>query len=290
MGCSPTSRRALRAELRAQISAALGCAVASVRRLTGGNICDAWRVTLSDGADVFVKTRPGAPPKMFAAEAAGLRWLADRGPLPTPAVLAVSASFLALEYVPPGGQPVDAEALGVGLAALHRNAQPAFGLDRPNFLGHLPLQNAPSHDLIAFYRDQRLRPLIARAEPPPGMRRRLSLLLAQLEARVGPPEPPAPLHGDLWSGNLLVGAGGQPWLIDPAVFAGHRELDLAMMRLFGGFPSRAFEAYGAAYPLAPGWEDRLPLWQLYYLLAHVCLHGGGWWPSVSEALDALGIR
>lgn len=227
---------------------------------------------------------------MFPAEAAGLRWLASLGPLPTPDVRAVSPSFLALSHVAPAAVPVDAARLGEGLAQLHRSHQPAFGLAQDNFLGRLPQRNTLTSDWAVFYRDHRLGPLVARARPPVALHRRLAILLDRLPDRVGPPEPPSPLHGDLWAGNLIVGAGGQPWLIDPAAHAGHREMDLAMMRLFGGFPERVFDAYRASWPLSVGWEARVPLWQLYYLLAHVCLLGSGWWGAVGDALDALQIR
>lgn len=280
----------MRAELRRHLADALGEPVRSACPLSGGDICEAWLVHLSSGELVFVKSHPQPPPTMFPAEARGLRWLAARGPLPTPGVRAVSPSFLALSYIVPAGVPIDAGRLGEGLAALHCSHQPAFGLEQDNFLGRLPQQNAPALDWASFYRDRRLAPLMARAELPVSLRSRLDRLLDRLPERVGPPEPPSPLHGDLWSGNVLVGVDGQPWLIDPAAHAGHRELDLAMMRLFGGFPERTFDAYRSAYPLSVGWEDRVPLWQLYYLLAHVCLFGRGWWGGVGSALDELRIR
>ncbi len=118
------------------------------------------------------------------------------------------------------------------------------------------------------------------------LRRRLDALLDGLEALVGPEEPPARLHGDLWGGNLHVDDRGEPCLIDPAAHGGHRELDLAMMALFGGFSPRVFSAYDEAYPLAPGHDERVPLYQLYFLLAHVNLFGSGYVSSVERALAA----
>jgi fructosamine-3-kinase len=116
------------------------------------------------------------------------------------------------------------------------------------------------------------------------MRRGFDALFGCLTERVGPDEPPARLHGDLWGGNLHVDEEGRPCLIDPAVYGGHREMDLAMMRLFGGFSPRVFAAYHEAYPLAPGWEDRVPLYQLYPLMVHVNLFGRGYVGSVEGAL------
>ena len=109
-------------------------------------------------------------------------------------------------------------------------------------------------------------------------------LVERLLAVGGPLEPPARLHGDLWAGNRLVDRSGSSWLVDPAAHGGHREFDLAMMRLFGGFGPRVFEAYAEAWPLAPGWEDRIPLYQLYPLLVHVNLFGGSYLGSVRQAL------
>jgi fructosamine-3-kinase len=115
-------------------------------------------------------------------------------------------------------------------------------------------------------------------------------LLPRLEELVGPPEPPARLHGDLWGGNAMVDERGQPCLIDPAVHGGHRELDLGMMRLFGGFSPRVFAAYEEAFPLAPDSEARVPLYQLYFLMVHVNLFGGSYVGSVESALGRLGAR
>jgi fructosamine-3-kinase len=278
----------LQAELRAALATALGSPPSHARPLSGGDICAAWRVTLDRGEEVFVKHHPRPPPGLFTAEASGLRWLSSLGPLPTPAIRAVAETFLVLDYIAPGTEPVDPEQLGQGLAALHRNTRPCFGLASDNFLGRLHQRNTPSDDAVSFYRECRFAPLIAQSRPEGRMRRRLSALLDTLPERIDPLAAPSPLHGDLWSGNLLVGSGGQPWLIDPAVSAGHREQDLAMMRLFGGFSERTFDAYGEAWPLSPGWAVRVPLWQLYYLLAHVCLFGDRWWGSVDGALRELG--
>jgi fructosamine-3-kinase len=183
------------------------------------------------------------------------------------------------------------EALGQGLAALHRFGAPTFGQGHDNFIGRLPQSNTPHDAWPAFYREERLLPQIRMASDRgllgAGLVKRLDQLLARLEALVGPPEPPARLHGDLWGGNLHVDDRGAPCLIDPAAFAGHREIDLAMMQLFGGFSSRVFDAYEEAHPLADGASDRVPLYQLYFLLAHVNLFGGGYVASVERAVSAV---
>ena len=119
------------------------------------------------------------------------------------------------------------------------------------------------------------------------MRRGFERLFGALLELVGPEEPPARLHGDLWGGNLLCDDAGAPCLIDPAVYGGHREIDLAMMRLFGGFGGRVFDAYDEAFPLPDGHEERVPLYQLYPLMVHVNLFGGGYGASVEAALQRL---
>jgi fructosamine-3-kinase len=280
--------RAVRAELEAE----LGIGVLGTSRLGGGDINDAFRVELSDGRTVFVKTNAKADARMFPTEARGLAWLAEAGALRVPAVLAAAPSFLALEYIEAGQPSAEHdERLGRGLAALHRFGAPSFGLDHDNFIGRLPQSNRQLGSWADFFRAERLEPQVLAAERAGLVRKSLRAaferLYAVLEDRVGPAEPPARLHGDLWGGNLHTDAGGEPWLIDPAAYGGHREMDLAMMRLFGGFGSRVFAAYQEAHPLAGGYEERVPLYQLYPLLVHVNLFGGGYVGSVSRAVSLL---
>ena len=277
------------------IARALGTAVRAGRGVSGGDINQAEELTLADGRVVFAKTNARADPAMFPAEARGLAWLAEAGALRVPRVLAVSGeapSFLVLERIVAGRRRPDFdEALGRGLAALHRFGAPTFGLDHDNFIGRLPQSNAPAPTWAEFYRARRIEPQLRLAADEglasPRMLRGGERLLAAMEELVGAPEPPSRLHGDLWGGNLLVDEAGAPCLIDPAVHGGHRELDLAMMRLFGGFGPRVFAAYHEAHPLAPGHEERVPLYQLYYLLVHVNLFGGSYVASVERALDAV---
>jgi fructosamine-3-kinase len=269
-----------------------GVAVRSARPVSGGDINEAHEVELADGRVVFAKTNAGADPAMFPAEARGLAWLAEARALRVPSVLQATPEVLVLERIVPGRRkPSFDEELGRGLAALHRAGAPAFGLDHDNFIGRLPQANAPLASWPAFYRERRIEPqlrmAVARGLATQAIRGGCDRLFAALDELVGPPEPPARLHGDLWGGNLLVDEGGAPCLIDPAVYGGHREVDLAMMRLFGGFGARVFAAYDEAYPLAPGHEERVPLYQLYFLFAHVNLFGGSYVPSVEAALDRL---
>jgi fructosamine-3-kinase len=279
-----------------RIEHALGSVVAQTSPVTGGDINSAFCMQLGDGRRVFAKTQARALPAMFAREASGLGWLAQANALRVPQVLASSddpgCAFLALEWIEPGKPRADhAERLGRGLAALHRHGAPSFGLDHDNYLATLPQLNQPSPRWPEFYAERRLQPLLARAvdcgTASAGMQRGLERVIARIATLCGPDEPPARLHGDLWGGNALCDEHGAPVLIDPAVYGGHREIDLAMMRLFGGFPQRAFDAYHEASPLAPGHEERIPLYQLYPLLAHVNLFGASYAASLERALAAI---
>ena len=280
---------------RSAIGAALGTPVTGLEPLGGGDINDAHAATLADGRRVFVKTNASADPRMFPAEARGLDWLRDAGALRIPAVLAVSSgkasepAFLALEYLEPAphGRGFDEE-LGRGLAAMHRYGAASFGLEIPNFIGRLPQSNTPAGSWPEFFRDQRLEPQLRLAErsgrAARSLRAKLERLYARLDDLVGPAELPARLHGDLWGGNLHSDAAGAPCLVDPAAYGGHREIDLAMMKLFGGFGPRVFAAYEEAHPLAAGHEERVELYQLYPLFVHLNLFGEGYLASVERAV------
>jgi fructosamine-3-kinase len=273
---------------QAQLGDALGSRVEAAQPVAGGDINEAYRVTLADRRVVFVKAHARAPAGMFEAEAHGLAWL--RGPVRVPAVLAVGEAYLALEWLDLSRDPDHAQ-LGRALAALHRTGAPCFGLDRDNFLATLPQDNTPAPDARTLWIERRLRPLARRAK--------LDLDLDIPLERFGPPEPPARLHGDLWWGNVrlcrtarqrvdnVAATADEPVLIDPAVYGGPREIDLAMLALFGGLPDRFVDAYDEVFPLADGWRDRLPLWQLYPLLAHACLFGGGYGAQAARTLARL---
>ncbi len=277
----------------------------NARRVGGGDINEAWRLTLADGREAFVKTRPDAGPEEYATEARGLQWLADPGALRTPRVLEVAEDHLVLEWVQQGSLSAEgAEELGRGLALTHAAGAPAFGASlfgtprgipatghpptggsdaTASSFGSLRLPNEPTPDWPTFYAQRRLRPLTLIARERGALSERgaqaVEAVCERLPSLAGPPEPPARLHGDLWSGNAMADADGRPWLIDPSAYGGHREVDLAMLRLFGGRAGperRIFAAYKEAAPLAEGWEERVELWQLLPLLVHAVLFGGGY--------------
>ena len=271
-----------------QIAQVAGSSVITTRPVPGGDVCQALRIDLLDTRSLFVKHRSGAPPGMFRSEAAGLCWLGSAGALRVPDVVAVDDDWLALEWIDRGvaGTATD-EALGRGLARLHRAGAPGFGADYPGFIGPLAVPNAPRDTWPEFLAECRLVPLAYAAGLDSGSRRMLDRVLARLPDLVGPVEPPARLHGDLWAGNRMTDQGGAPVLVDPAAVGGHREVDLAMMLLFGGFPECVFAAYHEEYPLQPGWRERVGLNQLIPLLVHAALFGGAYHGSVRRLLDGL---
>ena len=275
------------------VSEALGSPVRAHSRTHGGDINDAFDVTLADGRRVFVKTHDEADPRMFACEARGLEWLRAAEAIRIPRVLAYGkddVGFLVLEHIASAARASDYdEQLGRGLAALHRSGDDQFGFAEPNFIGSLTQENTFADTWPEFYATRRLEPqvrmAIDRGIAPASWRRGFDRLFAMMEDLAGPPEPPARLHGDLWSGNVMVADDGAPCLIDPAVYAGHREVDLAMLRLFGGMNARTLAAYHEAAPLAEDHAERVGLYQLYPLLVHVNLFGGSYVASVERALN-----
>lgn len=257
------------------------------RRVGGGDINEAWQVRLN-GVEVFVKTRSDAGEGEYALEAAGLEWLAEPAALRVPGVIEVAEDYLALEWVQPGRLSAEgAEELGRGLARIHAAGSPNFG--DPGFgerlgvqarIGSLRLPNEPSEDWVSFYAERRLLPLARIASERGALSgsgvAAVERVCERLEQLAGPAEPPARLHGDLWSGNVYADSDGRPWLIDPSAYGGHREVDLAMLRLFGAPSERVFAAYEELTPLAPGWHERVGLWQLLPLLVHAVLFGGSY--------------
>ncbi|CAA9262273.1 MAG: Ribulosamine/erythrulosamine 3-kinase potentially involved in protein deglycation [uncultured Corynebacteriales bacterium] len=256
------------------------------RAVTG----ERWKLRLADGGDVFVKARPGAPDGFFAVEADGLAWLnaAPGGP-PRPAVLAWDAEVLVLPWLPAGRpSPPAVHRLAGGLAALHAAGAPVFGAARDGWIGAAALDNRPCPTWPDFYGQRRVLPYVRMLRDSGGIGAAEVAVFERLAARLlelaGPAEPPARIHGDLWSGNVLW-AYGRGWLVDPAAHGGHRETDLAMLTLFGGgWVPALLAAYDEAAPLADGWRDRQRLHQVHPLLVHAVLFPGGGY--LDAALDA----
>ncbi len=291
-------------------------------RVGGGDINEAWRVRLADGRDAFVKTRPDAVAGEYEREAAALRWLAEPAALQVPEVLDVGEDHLALQWVEHGSLSEDgAQELGRGLARLHAAGAPCFGdpglsipggeaasagarRDGPGrggpapgpgsgasaTIGSLRLPNEPAEDWPSFYASRRLLPALAAARGRGAISSAgvsaVEVVCERIDELCGPPEPLARLHGDLWTGNVLAGADGRPWLIDPTAYGGHREVDLAMLRLFGAPSDAIFDAYEQERPLSEGWQARVPLYQLLPLLVHAALFGGSYGAAAERAARA----
>lgn len=281
-------------DLSEHIARTLERDIVSLTPIGGGDVADAFRAKLDGGETVFAKTHPDAPPGFFTTEAAGLSWLREAGAVPVPEVLGVSddPSLMILEWIECGNSGRNTEAeFGRSLAALHATGAPSFGREDRRTTGSRGLPNEPCESWEDFYANKRLLPLARLAREaralPHGAIRDLETIATRLVELGGPAEPPARLHGDLWAGNRLVDTRGTSWLIDPAAHGGHREFDLAMMRLFGGFGSACFAAYAEVAPLADGWEARIPLHQLAPLTVHAIKFGGGYVGATQQALSAL---
>ena len=270
----------------------LGTSILAAQPVSGGDVNQALVLETGEGHFFLKINTAPVSGRMFETEAAGLAVLASTGSIKTPAVLGFGStaegSFLLMEHIETGYRPAGFwEKFGAALAELHRNAAPNFGLDHDNFIGSLSQPNCQHDNWPDFYINERLLPQLDIAKQQTRLQpvdfQGFETLFNRL-ADLCPTEPPALVHGDFWSGNFLCDTGGQPVLIDPATCYAHREMDLAMSRLFGGFDRPFYRSYEEAWPLAPGFEQRLPVYQLYYLLVHVNLFGGGYVGSVRSAL------
>jgi protein-ribulosamine 3-kinase len=272
----------------------------------GGCIADARVATFADGSRVFVKCVAGAP-GMFEREAEGLRALSLAGAIRIPDVLVVGKEALVLEMIHEAPKKDGFfESFGRNFAKLHDHRGPLFGFPHDNFIGSTPQCNVPLDGPWAtqldeaavaedgsrwpeFFLERRLR-FQTKLAASRGHGYEIEHLLDRAEERISEllgaaPELPSILHGDLWSGNFIVDDRGEACLIDPAAYYGHREADLAMTRLFGGFGSAFYAAYDEAFPLAPGHEDRLPIYQLYHLLNHLNLFGSAYYAQSMRILQ-----
>ncbi len=292
------SEDSAQARLSAAVAKATGATVAGMTVVHGGDTAAAFRVELTSGVVLFAKTHASPPAGFFGTEAWGLEWLRSSGTVRVPRVIAMSdgqdgqdgePAFLALEWIDTARSlAADEEAFGRQLALLHGAGAPCFGRADRRTTGSLALPNEPSATWSEFVADDRFLPLarIARdrsalpLDTIDGLER-----LAGMLDRFDDGSPPARLHGDLWAGNRIVDRDGASWVIDPAAHGGHREFDLAMMRLFGGFGAEAFESYAEVHPPADGWSGRVELHQIAPLVVHAIKFGGGYVAAAARAID-----
>lgn len=274
-----------------------GVSIREVSFVGGGDINEARCLKLSSGEEVFVKSNTAANHRFFEAEEQGLRAIAATCTIPTPHLLCrgvdaeKNSSFLMLEMIRSGRMAADFwEHFARSLAAMHRADTQGFveggrfGFAGDNYIGASVQHNTPRDSWIDFFRQCRLEPQVKIAQGyfDAALLRGILRLLDRLDELLIEPEHPSLIHGDLWSGNFMVGADGQALLIDPAAYVGHAEADLAMTQLFGGFDAAFYVAYREAAPLEPGYEDRRDLYNLYHLLNHLNLFGGGYLGAVAE--------
>ena len=258
----------------------------------GGDISDAYQIQ-TETKPYFLKLNSvDYAETMFKAEALGLRLISESGAIAAPHVLTTGKignhAYLILEFIRSGSKTADAMAsFGRQLALMHSANHIQFGLETDNFIGRLPQSNQRHDDWVSFYINERLMPqfkmalddnLMTISDVPS-----LHLLESRLQSLM--PEVNASLlHGDLWGGNYLIDQKGKPYLIDPAVYYGHSEVDIAMSRLFGGFSSAFYEAYFEILPQEKYFNERMDIYQLYYLLVHLNLFGSSYYDSVRSII------
>jgi fructosamine-3-kinase len=279
-------------ELEERLAAEAGSPVARCRPAGGGHGVRHYRAQLADGREIFVKEAAReAGSAALEAEALSLGWLAEAGAVPVPEIIATSPGLLALTWLPQAGPDLAAaERFGRDLALLHQAGADRFGAPWPGFIASLRLPNDQADSWPSWYAEHRLLPYCRLARDAGTFGSADVTVVESVAGRVGElagqAEPPARIHGDCWSGNVLW-SGGRGWLIDPAAHGGHRETDLAMLALFGApYLDQIIATYGEVAPLASGWQVRVPLHQLHPLLVHVCLFGAAYRESALAAARA----
>lgn len=260
--------------------------------VNGGCINNGLHLETSSGQSFFLKTNIILPQDTFQREKEGLNTLRVAGGARIPQVFLVGVDFLLMEDLKPGPKSTDFWlVLGRQLAAVHRNSSKWFGFAHDNYLGSTPQPNTWTEDGYQFFRDQRLM-FQARLAQKNGYFQTQEMLrverLCQRLPEILPVQPASLLHGDLWSGNVMSDEEGHPAIIDPAVYYGWREAELGMTALFGGFEESFYKAYVEAWPLEPGWRERLPVYNLYHLLNHMNLFGSGYYHDVVGILKKFG--
>ncbi len=274
------------------VESILGQKIINTIPVSGGDINDTFKIETSD-TSFFVKLNNASfANDMFEKEAKGLQLIQESETIPVPNVVAVStknqSSFLLLEWVESGiPNPNFWEDFGIKLGSMHQQTAPTFGLDHSNYIGSLVQHNEHESDAISFFITQRLLPQIKLAQSKNRIDNNTISAFEKLFKKLPeilPDEKPALIHGDLWNGNFMVGKSGDVILVDPAAAFGLREMDLAMAKLFGGFDQTFYDSYENAFPTENGLKDRIPIYQLYYLMVHVNIFGGTYLNSVKEIL------
>ena len=282
-------------DLKFRLEKFLSEPIKSTSSVSGGCIADSRKLQLESGKVFFLKQLRGSNSGAFDAEESGLEELRKSGTVNVPEVVHKGADFLLLQWIEAGYSKSNSsmEMLGRQFAELHRYRGKKFGFFEDNLLGDSPQSNKPSKEgsqnWAVFYAENRLEfqtnLAVKKGYATPELTNLMENLIKKFSDLIsGTEEEPSLLHGDLWSGNYLIDGRGIPWLIDPAVYYGNREADMAMTSLFGGFSNAFYSAYKSAYPIAPGYAEREPLYQLYHLLNHLNLFGTGYYGQIISIL------
>ncbi|MGA7838102.1 MAG: fructosamine kinase family protein [Ignavibacteriaceae bacterium] len=284
----------LTAEITRKIEEKVQSKLISTQTVSGGCISDAYKIRTDTGAQFFLKINSGLPTDMFLKESNGLKELRKANTIRIPEVIFAESDFLMTELITPGSRAKNFfENFGRKFAKLHKYSSGEFGFYEDNYIGSNEQKNIPGerekNNWIEFYFNERILYQYKLAEKLKYTTSELTEGINKLENKIedilsGSEEKPSLLHGDLWSGNFIVDEKGTACLIDPAVYYGHREADLAMTKLFGGFSSEFYHSYNDAFPLKDGFEYRENIYKLYHVLNHLNLFGGGYY---SQAISLI---
>lgn len=274
------------------IEARLGLKIAGAQALSGGDISQVYCLQTTRGRLVVKINSCNGFPDMFKKEATGLQVIGLTNTVAVPAVLLTGklqlGSYLLMQWISPGFATTAAmQKFALQLAQMHGHSAAGFGFDDDNYMGALYQRNKWKPTWSSFFIEERLQPMLKMAVDKRELSKNDTDRFEELYKKLPglfTEEKPALVHGDLWTGNFIISTDGKPYLIDPAVSYSNREFDIAMTTLFGGFSSSFYDAYNNAYPLQPGWKQRLALWNLYPLLVHVNLFGGGYAIQVRECV------
>lgn len=281
-------------KIKKRIEEKLGSKIKSFSSLSGGCISDAFKISTANGTSFFLKYNPSASNDMFFKEANGLRELDKSNAIKIPEVLSVDEDYILLEFIASGNRKKNFfEDFGKSFAEMHKFKSDSFGFYENNYIGSNPQINIPDEkeksDWTAFYLNKRILFQLQLAEKlgnsTDELRKGISKLENKIEDIIGHnSEKPSLLHGDLWAGNYMIDQNGNAVLIDPAAYYGHREADLGMTKLFGGFNSEFYKAYNESFPLEDGFDYRENIYKLYHVLNHLNLFGGGYY---SQAISLI---
>ena len=281
--------------MRAELEKVLGLKILTMHTVSGGDINEAFSLE-TDKGHYFLKVNNGKRfPKMFEKEANGLEGLRKYSGFRIPDVLRYGISgdqqFLLLELISTGRPKPDFwKDFAAKLAGMHRTTQDDFGWTEDNYLGNLVQKNTSASDWKTFFTECRILPfaeMLLRQGAFSGQDFYKAENLCSKAGEIFPSEPPAFVHGDLWAGNFMCDEYGNPVLIDPAVSFSHREMDIGLTLLFGGYPQEFYSIYNEIFPLAPGWQKRLPVAQLYPLLMHAVVFGGNYVRRCREIITSF---